>query len=106
MESRRHLSPDEFAQVTGMSVKTVRRRLKAGKLPADQSGGPGTLWLIDYDAFLAQISNGVSKPLHSKSALPEASEREEKISGPRPKWTRLNSNSHSKRGYGPKKTNQ
>ncbi len=105
MENRRFLSPEVFARVMGISVKTVRRRLKAGKLPAHQSGGPGTLWLIDFDAFLKQISNGALEPHHAESAVPVANEREEKISGPRPKWTRLNSNSHSNRGYGPKKTN-
>lgn len=99
--SRRHLSPEQFAQVTGLSVKTVRRRLKAGKLPADQSGGPGTLWLIDYDAFLMRISDDAVASPKSSAATPPVKGSSDKISGPRPKWTRLSSNSNSKGGHDP-----
>src|SRR5688572_29451287 len=104
MESRRLLSPEKFAQVTGISVKTVRRRLRAGKLPADQSGGPGTLWLIDYDAFLQRIRGAAVDSQHAMAAGQAANGNEEKISGPRPKWTRLSSNQDSEGGYGPSNT--
>ena len=102
MEVRRFLTPESFARVLGISVKTVRRRLKAGMLPADQSGGPGTLWLIDYDAYLARMSHDNVESPHVQSADREVNVSENRISGPRPKWTNLGSNSNRKRGYGPK----
>jgi hypothetical protein len=102
MEMRRHLSPEAFARALGISVKTVRRRLKAGALPADQSGGPGTLWLIDYEAYLARMSHDTVALPHVQSVEPAANVSEFKISGPPPKWMRRGSNSKSKGGYGPR----
>lgn len=90
MRNRRFLSPRQFAEITGLSIKTVRRRLKAGLLPSDQSGGHGTLWRIDYDAFLQSLAatpcmqSGKSAPSESISSA--SSEVSESICGPSPKW--------------------
>ena len=53
---KRYLTPKEFAQFSRMGLKTVYRRLKAGQLPAIQSGGPDTMWSIDTEARAASVT--------------------------------------------------
>ena len=45
------LSPKEFSQLSGLSLATVHRYLKAGKLPFLQPGGPRSRVLIPSDAL-------------------------------------------------------
>jgi hypothetical protein len=88
---KQHLSVEEFAQLSRMSESTVRRRLKAGQLPAIQSGGPGTMWAIDWNAYAQQAvqrpkesaSQGTSHPVPVHDC-----QRNEKIAGPQPLWLR------------------
>lgn len=98
METRRFLSCHEFAKHAGISAKTVWRWLQAGKLPAIQPGGPGTAWIIDYQAFVEAIcwaSRHDKAPAtcgqnQATAALPcEVGHSIEAaaIPGPRPRWT-------------------
>jgi excisionase family DNA binding protein len=97
MENRRYLSPAEFAAATGTSVKTVRRHLKAGRLPAIQIGGRGTLWRIDFPEFLRRASHLI---IDTQLGCEQVStvvqnENRERIPGPPPKWARTNSTSNN-----------
>lgn len=124
MSELTYLSPDEFARAIGRSVKTVRRRLKAGQLPALQPGGPGTAWLIDYPTFKARVATvGHDQSIKSKGpntvassivasdfagqltsrvdATGDESSVAEFISGPRPQWMRPTRIRDTRHGSGP-----
>ena len=90
MENRRYLSPSEFAVATGTSVKTVRRHLKAGRLPAIQIGGRRTLWRIDFEEFSRRAAHPITEVQRGcEQVSPNVqNESRERISGPPPKWTR------------------
>lgn len=51
---RAYVSPEEFAALTGLSIATVRRRIKASQLPVIQPGGKRTRVLIRVDALAPQ----------------------------------------------------
>lgn len=104
MEAKRFLNPKEFRARTGRSLKTIYRRLSAGKLPAFQEGGPGTGWLIDFDAYLAGSATPlpVAEDCSTESAVsvqeggaalkyktPDLLLDDETISGPQPAWMRF-----------------
>jgi hypothetical protein len=102
VEHPQYQSPAEFARVIRVSIKTVRRRLENGTLPAEQSGGPGTMWRIDYYAYrqrMACESNEKSAPPPKRESLSASHDCEETIPDPRPKWMRGLSNPITKRGY-------
>lgn len=118
MDAKRLLNPKEFRERTGRSLKTIYRRLMTGKLPASQEGGPGTAWLIDYEAYLTGFVAPLpeSEGCHPDQAgsmqgdatavectPPEPHIEYEQISGPQPAWMRPASNHKSKRGHGSKK---
>lgn len=90
MQQRTLLTPKEFEQHVPWSIATIRRRLKAGVLPSIQSGGPGTAWLIDLDAFHESLSAADSETSDASSS--DASEVDPddagKLSGPVPQWLR------------------
>ena len=88
MDGRRHFSPRQFAEVTGLSLKTVHRRLRAGVLPAEQSGGRGSAWRIDYFEYLRRLANASanSPEESSNDPLPADCDSDEKLAGPLPHW--------------------
>lgn len=43
--SRRCLTPDEYADERKVSVRTVYRLIKAGKLPAERVGSQWRIWI-------------------------------------------------------------
>jgi excisionase family DNA binding protein len=45
MNDRRCLTPDEYAVERRVSVRTVYRLIKSGKVPAERVGGQWRLWL-------------------------------------------------------------
>ena len=51
MTSPKHLSPWEFSQQSGLSIASVRRYLRDGKLPFAQPGGPRGRILMPADAL-------------------------------------------------------
>ena len=88
MQQRTLLTPKEFEQHVPWSIATIRRRLKAGALPSTQPGGPGTGWLINWDAFRESLDKSDSET--SNASTDDANEANpnhaEKLSGPDPHW--------------------
>ena len=81
---RDHLSPQEFAQQSGLSLSTVHRYLKAGHLPKLQLAGPRGRVLIPRSA-LASIQEQASVPPVPRPATANKPSSP-KLSGPTPKW--------------------
>jgi hypothetical protein len=92
-QSRQYLSPREFSKVSGLSLATVRRYLKGGKLPYLQPGGRRGRILIPVD-ILTAIPPSVSDAIHisdpgSLSLIPgEMESGAARLPGPQPRWTR------------------
>jgi len=84
---RSHLSPQEFAQKTGLSLATVNRRLKAGDIPFSQPGGPRSRILIPAAALDSASSHSASSPelAEPSSAAPTESDPPRQR-GPKPRW--------------------
>jgi len=92
--ARRFLSPLEFSEFSGLSLATIHRYLKKGRLPFHQPGGPRSRILIPIDALLALaivipalisdegIATPVSEPTEHQSS------DSDRLSGPPPRWTR------------------
>lgn len=85
----RCVSVDEFAQLSGLSLKTVWRRLGDGTLPKFQPGGPGTRVTIPLEAAFGLIASNPSSA--TQSDIPQCDhppESRTKIPGPKPHWLR------------------
>jgi hypothetical protein len=91
---RWYLSPAEFSRRSGLSLATVHRYLKGGKIPFRQPGGPCTRILIPVDALESASAGAIdagpdliaSQGMDS-SLVP--AERPAPLPGPKPKWTSL-----------------
>ena len=85
---RRFVAPQEFARLSGLSLSTVYRYLKSGKLPFRQPNGRRGRILIAIDAI--ELARGEDKEQQiASNATPEPPVQEApKLSGPRPKWAR------------------
>ena len=91
---RRYLSPQEFSQLSGLSLASVYRYLKNGQLPCWQPRGPRGRILIPADALLKAHAGPRDAPTsltNTEATLPPAvmtSQRQSppQLSGPRPKW--------------------
>ncbi len=89
--AHQHLSPEEFARLSGLSLPTIRRYLAAGKLPKFQPGGDRCRIGIP----IAALQN--LDPAPSEADSDEKAEKSEKPTksaplagprryGPRPRW--------------------
>ena len=92
---RGYLSPQEFSRLSGLSLATVHRYLKKGRLPYRQPAGPRGRILIPADVLEA-ASPGAPGKVPSDPAAASAApgtnqpqETPERRSGPPPKWTRF-----------------
>lgn len=82
---RTHVSVEEFARLSGLSPKTIRRRLDDGSLPKFQPGGPRTRVTIPLAALQAVAPEcGAERP----QELRQNSQSPSIPAGPRPQWTR------------------
>lgn len=84
----------EFSRRSGLSMSTIRRRIKDGSIPSWQPGGPGTRTMIP----ISSIPDRSNQPPVRSSVVPETmtaahhSEHSDenthahKISGPAPRW--------------------
>jgi len=81
-----YLSIQEFSAISGLSVATIRRRIKDGSLSCRQLGGYRCRVLILSDA-LEQVSPPPNRPPSPSHASTTAS-KEPKLSGPKPVWQR------------------
>ena len=94
-----YLTPDDFAQVSGLSISTVRRYLDDDRLPKIQPGGKRCRVLIPRHAldFLKPIeqqqpevsSDEADAPANADDEQPKAAPQ----SGPQPRW-RIRLNKH------------
>jgi hypothetical protein len=78
-----HISPAEFAARSGLSVVTVRRRVRDRSLPAVQPGGPRTRVLIPVDALVPVRVDAPADLAEPKPPLPTTPAP---LPGPAPKW--------------------
>lgn len=90
--ANRFLSPAEFAELSGLSEATVRRRLKDGTIESVQPGGFRSRILIPIDAL--QRANTDDRREHAGRVgdVEESDRRTQSISGPQPKWMTETSN--------------
>lgn len=77
------LSPKEFALSNGLSINTVRRYTRSGRLPYIQPGGFRCRILIPRNAL---NSSGKIPSENSPPAPPCARKAQTKASGPEPAW--------------------
>src|SRR4051794_22015598 len=84
MTSPKHLSPQEFSEQSGLSIASVRRYLRDGKLPFAQPGGPRGRILIPPDALARlaahRMENSSRPPLAANP--PSRGERSGRRNGP------------------------
>lgn len=83
--SASYISIQEFSRLSSLSDKTIRRRVKAGDIPAWQPGGPGTRILIPISCL------SLSSELPLKASNPEPAVRDviHPLAGPKPRWTNI-----------------
>ena len=84
------LSPAEFAQLTGLSMATVRRYLRDGRVPKIQPGGARCRVLIPRAALELHLCPSTESD--ESIGLPAAeirddSNRDKRRHGPAPRWT-------------------
>jgi excisionase family DNA binding protein len=81
-----YLSVQEFVAYSSLSIATVRRRLKEGKLPHLQFGGKGHRILIPRDALQAsKAAPAASLKINSLEEPPAPATPRRR--GPRASWT-------------------
>jgi excisionase family DNA binding protein len=96
MSGKQFLSPAEFAELLGVSTKTVRRQIQAGKLPAWRFGGQ---WRIDAKALIqfaspstapadSQVTTDGEPPRTPQASDPPAGDKQatQTVPGRKPKW--------------------
>jgi excisionase family DNA binding protein len=92
-KSSRFLSIGELAHLARLSISTIHRYMKAGKLPFIQLGGPRSRVLFRADVlehFESQPHALQSRSEESAASTSSESARHDavpnQIPGPRPKW--------------------
>ena len=93
--ARRYLSPQEFSELSGLSLSTVRRYLRNGRLPYRQPAGRRGRILIPAAAL--ELSSAATPPGETSQARAAPSTPATTLPpvtparppGPRPRWTRL-----------------
>jgi hypothetical protein len=92
MPSPKNLSPQEFSEQSGLSIASVRRYLRDGKLPFAQPGGPRGRILIPPDALarlaVQQMDYPSTPSLAANPSIEGQAERPLQRSGPVPAWRR------------------
>ncbi|HCS50403.1 MAG TPA: hypothetical protein DIW81_02230 [Planctomycetaceae bacterium] len=86
LPSQVYLTIEECSQRVSLSDSTIRRRIREGKIPFWQPGGPGTRILIPVDALL---SSADCSPDAENSSKPSFRDRDKSsLPGPTAKWRR------------------
>ena len=101
VRSRTHLSVQEYAKATGLSLSTVRRRVKDGSVPVLQLGGKCHRVLIPMGAIEhtgatgqlgaeaepgPDLSERADHAVGGAATLPLATQKPSRIPGPSPRW--------------------
>ena len=98
--SQQYVSPQEFAAQSGLSLSTVWRYLKTGRIHSVQPGGNRCRVLVPSEA-LAQftsasaVSRGADQQVapNAGDAPAKRSQKACELSGPRPRWKNESSRS-------------
>ena len=69
---RAFLSPQEFAALSGLSIATVRRRIRDGQLPVFQPGGRRTRTLIPAEVLASRGDRDPTDRSGGAAPSPEA----------------------------------
>lgn len=85
------VTPQEFAERSGLSMSSVRRYLADGRLPKSQPGGPRCRVLIPVDALQQTSPKSVLHETASRAVNPSAEAApggatSHDLSGPQPEW--------------------
>src|SRR4051794_28418383 len=89
----RYVSLKEFSRLTGLSLTTLRRRVKDGSLPCKQLGGRRCRLLIPRDALetldksVAATSSDAELATTTDGSILPATTTRQPLPGPRPRWT-------------------
>lgn len=87
---REYLSPHEFGVMSSLSLATIRRYLRDGRLPSIQPGGPRCRVLIPgtaLEAFLAaKHIEGSRKTERSPTVTKPTYIPSKPLPGPKPNW--------------------
>ncbi len=95
LQGRQYLSPQEFSARSGLSLATVHRYLRRGRLPFLQPAGPRGRILIPADALERVLGEpcpagpAQAPGASSTAATAPAPNTTVRPCGPRPKWTQL-----------------
>ena len=87
--SLRNLSVDEAAAILGVSVSTVRRRIRDRSLPCLQLGGRGHRIVIPHEALIMpsrRERTGSDEPVEPAERSPDRMHQPERLRGPTPRW--------------------
>jgi excisionase family DNA binding protein len=82
-----YLSPQEFARLSGLGIATVRRYLKAGRLPFTQPAGHRGRVLIPRAALKPPAASPPAAPAGHGPAPPSHPVVSD-LPGPTPRWRR------------------
>jgi excisionase family DNA binding protein len=85
------LSPADFARLSGLSLSTVQRYLRDGKIPYLQPAGRRGRILIPLQAFERAVHDVNALEVGAsadESSTTSSSSDEPRLPGPRPKWMR------------------
>lgn len=80
---QRYLTIQELARQSTLSVSTLRRLFRKGKIEGFQPGGPRSRILFPVDAIERMHTPNLEKPANPIPASPTVQR------GPRPKWLQL-----------------
>ncbi len=83
---RLYVSPLEYVQLSGLSLSTVHRYLKSGRIPFEQPGGPRSRILIPVNALQQRPSSHDSAEEPSADAPLTSQSNQRPSSGPQPRW--------------------
>ena len=84
-DTRSCLNIDELSAKSGLSLSTLRRRLREGKLPYLQPGGPRTRVLFPAD-ILDRLVNQTPAILASQPDAVTLPKPASTARGPQPRW--------------------
>jgi len=88
---QRYFSPDQFAEMSGLSIATVRRYLATGKISSIQPGGCRCRKLIPVsvlDSFLRErpVATSTGKNSSNSKHISHHQYPKTSISGSKPNW--------------------
>lgn len=89
--TRKYVTINELADLSGLSLSTLRRRIEDGTLPVIQPGGPRSRMLFDPNVFDQLLERPTTRsrefePHESEGNKASRAKNGHRISGPSPRW--------------------